>query len=54
VSVFWLHKRSGDGRWKNKQSADGAAMKDATNARKTNGRSYTMVVVNAEAAFCLD
>jgi hypothetical protein len=40
VSVFWLHNRSGDGRWKNKrQSADGAAMKDVRIARRTNGRN---------------
>jgi hypothetical protein len=44
----------GDGQWKNKRSADGAATKDARIARRTNGRNCKMVVVNVEDAFCLD
>ena len=42
LSVFFY----GDGQWKNKRSADGAAMRDARIARRTNGRNCKMVVVS--------
>jgi hypothetical protein len=44
LSVFFY----GDGQWKNKRSAVGAAMKDARIARRTNGRNCKMVVVSVE------
>jgi len=46
LSVFFY----GDGQWKNKRSADGAAMKDARIARRTNGQNCKMAVVSVEHA----
>jgi hypothetical protein len=46
VSVSFPGRRQ----WKNKRSADGAAMKDARIARRTNGRNGKMVVVSVDHA----
>jgi hypothetical protein len=41
----------GDGRWKNKQSAHGAVMKDVRSVRRIVGQNYGMVVANAKLKF---
>ena len=49
LSVSFTRRR----KWKNKRSADGAAMKDARIARRTNGRNCKMAVVSVEDGLCL-